>query len=431
MGGGTLSIDEVRERFRHGETNPEEVLAGALAKANTNAGHNVYLARDEGWSRVEARGLRRENFEKQALWGVPVSLKDCFDLAGFGTSCGSLFYREELGIASADSWVAAKIRSAGALITGKTHLHQLAYGITGENADFGDCIQPWDAGLLTGGSSSGAAASVQEGSALAAIGTDTGGSIRVPAALCGVVGYRSSITRNTEEVWRGGYHLAASFDTVGWLYRDLADGPALGQALLDLPIAEAPGLEGLRVGSVGGEFLNGCDADVLETFAAWQSRFQGLGVRVETFEALSWATAMEIYAPIQASEAAVLHAGRFEHFEPAIAARLRWGASIADEELVRLRRRMMEFRASTYSMFEDFDFLMLPCAPMSAIAVGVDHTETRSRILRYTAPMSLAGLPVVTLPMMREGRPAGGIQLVGPMGSDAALLSLSASFSEK
>jgi Asp-tRNA(Asn)/Glu-tRNA(Gln) amidotransferase A subunit family amidase len=431
MGGGTLSIGEVRERFRRGEASPEELLAGALAKADTNAGHNVYLARDEGWSREEARRLRRENFEQQALWGIPVSLKDCFDLAGFGTSCGSSFYREELGIASVDSWVAAKLRSAGAVITGKTHLHQLAYGITGENRDFGDCVQPWDAGLLTGGSSSGAAASVQEGSALAAIGTDTGGSIRVPAALCGVVGYRSSITRNTEEVWRGGYHLAASFDTVGWLYRDLADGPLLGRALLDLPVAEAPGLEGLRVGSVGGEFLNGCDADVLETFAAWQSRFQGLGVRVETFEALSWATAMEIYAPIQASEAAALHAGRFQHFEPAIAARLAWGASISGEELSRLRRRLMEFRASTYSMFEDFDFLMLPCAPMSAIAVGVDHTETRSRILRYTAPMSLAGLPVVTLPMMREGRPAGGIQLVGPMGSDAALLSLSASFSEK
>jgi aspartyl-tRNA(Asn)/glutamyl-tRNA(Gln) amidotransferase subunit A len=431
MAGGTLSIGEVRERFRRGEASPEEVLAGALAKANTNAGHNVYLARDEDWSREEARGLRRANFEKQALWGVPVSLKDCFDLAGFGTSCGSNFYREELGIASADSWVAAKLRSAGAVITGKTHLHQLAYGITGENRDFGDCVQPWDAGLLTGGSSSGAAASVQEGSALAAIGTDTGGSVRVPAALCGVVGYRSSITRNTDEVWRGGYHLAASFDTVGWLYRDLADGPVLGQALLDLPIAEAPGLEGLRVGVVGGEFLDGCDAEVLETFAAWQSRFQGLGVRVETFEALSWATAMEIYAPIQASEAAVLHAGRFEHFEPAIAARLRWGASIAEEELLRLRRRMMEFRASTYGLFEGFDFVMLPCAPMAAIVAGADHTETRSRILRYTTPMSLAGLPVVTLPMLREGRAAGGIQLVGPMGSDAALLALSGLFSAK
>ena len=91
---------------------------------------------------------------------------------------------------------------------------------------------------------------------------------------------------------------------------------------------------------------------------------------------------MEIYAPIQASDAAALHAGRFEHFEPAIAARLRWGASIADEELLRLRRRMMEFRASTYALFEGFDFVMLPCAPMAAIVAGADHTETRSRILR-------------------------------------------------
>jgi aspartyl-tRNA(Asn)/glutamyl-tRNA(Gln) amidotransferase subunit A len=430
MAGGTLSIAGVRERFRSGETSPEEVLAGAQANANSNAGHNVYLAQDEEWSREEARRLRADNFERQALWGVPVSLKDCFDLAGFATSCGSLFYRAEHGIASADSAVAAKLRSAGAVITGKTHLHQLAYGITGENRDFGDCVQPWNAGLLTGGSSSGAAASVQEGSALAAIGTDTGGSIRVPAALCGVVGYRSSITKNTDEVWRGGYHLAASFDTIGWLYRELGDGPLLGHALLDLPVVEAPTLEGLRIGVVEGRFLEDCDADVRETFEGWQLQFKELGASVESFDAQGWAEAMEIYAPIQASEAAALHKGCFQHFEPAIAERLRWGASIADKELLRLRRRMMEFRASTYALFEGFDFVMLPCAPMAAIVAGADHTETRSRILRYTTPMSLAGLPVVTLPMLREGRPAGGIQLVGPMGSDAALFALSALFSD-
>jgi Asp-tRNA(Asn)/Glu-tRNA(Gln) amidotransferase A subunit family amidase len=90
----------------------------------------------------------------------------------------------------------------------------------------------------------------------------------------------------------------------------------------------------------------------------------------------------------------------------------------------------MEFRASTYALFERFDFLMLPCAPMAAIVAGADHTQTRSCILRYTSPMSLAGLPVVALPTMRAGRPAGGIQLVGPMGSDAALLALSALFSD-
>ena len=111
------------------------------------------------------------------------------------------------------------------MITGKTHLHPLAYGITGENPEFGDCLQPGDDGALTGGSSSGACASVMEGSAVAAIGTDTGGSIRVPAALCGLAGYRASLGRGD---WRGAAHLAPSFDTMGWLFRDLEEAPLLG-----------------------------------------------------------------------------------------------------------------------------------------------------------------------------------------------------------
>jgi Asp-tRNA(Asn)/Glu-tRNA(Gln) amidotransferase A subunit family amidase len=431
MAVGTLSIAAVRQMFRKGEISPEQVLADALAKANSNASHNVYLSQNQDWSREEARSLRREDIERQPLWGVPVSLKDCFDLAGFATSCGSAFYRDHHGIASSDSTVAAKLRSTGAVITGKTHLHQLAYGITGENRDFGDCVQPRNATLLTGGSSSGAAASVQEGSAMAAIGTDTGGSIRLPAALCGIAGYRSSITKNTADLWRGGYHLAASFDTVGWLYRDLEDGPVLGHALFDLPVAEASAMGALRIGAVDHGFLKDCDTNVFESFESWQMKFRELGASVESFDARCWAEAMEIYAPIQASEAAALHEGYFQHFEPAIAERLAWGASISAAELSRLPQRLMDFRASTDALFEGFDYLLLPCAPMAAIAVGADHAETRARILRYTTPMSLTGLPVVTMPMIRSGSPAGGIQLVGPMGSDAALLALSASFSEK
>ena len=212
----TSSIAELRQKFRSGDVSPEQALADALGGANSNASRNVYLSLAPRWSQERARRLRREDIEIQPLWGVPVSLKDCFDLAGFSTSCGSSFYRDLHGIASSDSAVAAKLRSAGAVITGKTHMHQLAYGITGENRDFGHCVQPKNDAALTGGSSSGAAASVQEGSAMAAIGTDTGGSIRVPAALCGVAGYRSSVTRNTEDLWRGGYHLAGSFDSIGW-----------------------------------------------------------------------------------------------------------------------------------------------------------------------------------------------------------------------
>jgi aspartyl-tRNA(Asn)/glutamyl-tRNA(Gln) amidotransferase subunit A len=417
--------------YRHGEGGPELVLEKALARANSNAGHNVYLSRDEEWSRNEARRLRLNEMDAQPLWGVPVSLKDCFDLKGFATSCGSAFYRDHHGIAASDSWVAEKLRRAGAVITGKTHMHQLAYGITGENRDFGDCVQPRDAAALTGGSSSGAAASVQEGSALAAIGTDTGGSIRAPAALCGIAGYRSSITINNEELWRGGYHLAGSFDTLGWLYRDLRDGPLLGHALFDLPIATAPAIDGLRIGTPDSSLLEDCDADVLATLRSWGTRFQELGARVESFEAPHWSEAMAIYAPIQSSEAAALHQGYFDHFEPAIAERLARGAAITPAEIAELHRRLAGFRASTYSLFESFDYLLFPCAPMASIAAGVDHSATRPRILRYTTPISLAGLPVVVLPMLRAGVPAGGIQLIGPMGSDAALLALSASLSEK
>jgi Asp-tRNA(Asn)/Glu-tRNA(Gln) amidotransferase A subunit family amidase len=431
MADGTSSIAGVRGMYRHGEGGPELVLEKALARANSNAGHNVYLSRDEEWSRNEARRLRLNEMDAQPLWGVPVSLKDCFDLKGFATSCGSSFYRDHYGIAASDSWVAEKLRGAGAVITGKTHMHQLAYGITGENGDFGDCVQPHNAELLTGGSSSGAAASVQEGSALAAIGTDTGGSIRAPAALCGIAGYRSSITMNTEDLWRGGYHLAGSFDTLGWLYRDLGDGPMLGNALFDLPIAAAPAIKELRIGTPDPSLLEDCEGDVLATLRSWEARFEERGARVESFDAPFWSEAMAIYAPIQSSEAAALHKGYFDQFEPAIAERLAAGASILPQKLAELHRQLAEFRTSTYSLFERFDYLLFPCAPMSSMATGVDHVATRPRILRYTTPTSLAGLPVVVLPMLRAGVPAGGIQLIGRIGSDAALLALSASLSEK
>ena len=429
MAVGTSSIAELRQMFLKGEASPEQELAKALANANSNASRNVYLAQDVEWSREEAHKLRRENIEIQPLWGVPVSLKDCFDLTEFTTSCGSTFYRDVHGVAPSDSAVAAKLRAAGAVITGKTHMHQLAYGITGENRDFGDCVQPLNEAVLTGGSSSGAAASVQEGSAMVAIGTDTGGSIRVPAALCGVAGYRSSITKSTEKIWRGGYHLADTFDTIGWLYRNLGDGPMLGQALFDLPIADATDMRAIRIGVVDPSFLQDCDADVLATLQFWQAKLHQLHASVGTFDARIWSEAASIYAPIQASEAAALHRGHFEQFDAAIAERLKWGASITAEELAQLRSRLDEFRASTSALFESFDYLLLPCAPMSSIAAGADHAATRTRILRYTAPLSLAGLPVVTLPMLRSGVPAGGAQLVGPMGSDAALLALSASLS--
>src|SRR5271170_873693 len=160
-------LQQLSEQISRGDITPRAAAEEALARANSNAGHNVYLALDAEKVREEVDALPRRfpHAAKPLLYGVPVSIKDCFDVAGFPTTLGSRFYGERNGVAREDSAVVGRLRSAGAIIMGKTHMHTLAYGITGENPEYGDCVQPRDAGRLTGGSSSGAAASVQEQSA--------------------------------------------------------------------------------------------------------------------------------------------------------------------------------------------------------------------------------------------------------------------------
>jgi aspartyl-tRNA(Asn)/glutamyl-tRNA(Gln) amidotransferase subunit A len=320
-------------------------------------------------------------------------------------------------------------------------MHPLAYGITGENPDYGDCTQPRNPALLTGGSSSGAAASVQEGSAVAAIGTDTGGSIRAPAALCGLAGYRASIELATHSpvragfappggnfkhnLWGGAVHLAPSFDTLGWLFRDLRDGPLLGEGLFGLAVPESSELQ-VRIGVVANEFLHDCAPQVLNAFTRWLEHLTKLGATLTPVDTAYWEDAMTIYAPIQASEAAAIHTvntgGDFSHFEPTIAQRLTWGASIPPSELHKFRQSHATFREKTDALFRHYDFLILPCAPTAQLAAGADHTNTRIAILRYTTPFSLAGVPVVTLP----SQGGAGVQLAAARGADAQLLAYAA-----
>ena len=395
----------------------------AFARANSNAGHNVFLAMDQEKTLAEAEALssRFPNPEQRpALYGVPVAIKDCFDVAGFPTTCGSRFYAEKLGVAKADSTVAARLRQAGAVIMGKTHLHQLAYGITGQNSEYGDCLQPRDPLQFTGGSSSGSAASVQEGSSVAAIGTDTGGSIRVPAALCGLAGYRSTLGLGGEEVWQGGWHLAASFDTLGWLFRDLRDGPVLAAALFGVKPVAAP--KDVIVAAVSGPYLNDCEPTVREMYNGWQETLRKEGAQIEAYTPDFWADSREIFGGIQAHEAAVVHRGYFDHFEKTVTDRLTWGASLSAATVEDLRQRHIAFRAQMDHLLEQYDFLMLPCAPISKMPAAMDHAESRLHILRYTTPISLAGMPAVVL-----AAPGGGVQLVGARGSDARLLAFAAS----
>ncbi len=413
----TRNIHQLRAALASGSETPTSLATHALAVSNQNASRNTYLWQDAAWTLAEAARVEAIPASSRGpLWGLPISVKDCFDLAGAPTTCGTFFYRNLNGIAAHDSWLVERLRAAGAVITGKTHLHPLAYGITGENPDFGDCLQPHDPAVLTGGSSSGAAASIQEGSAVFALGTDTGGSIRVPAALCGLAGYRTTIGRGD---WRGAAHLAESFDTIGVLFRSLEDAPLLAS------LFASPSPKSLRTFTrfafVDDDFLHDCEPAIVASLHTTVRELESLGLASTRIDVSRWADAFAILAPIQASEAARLHAGHFDHFEPSIRDRLKWGASIPDAEIAAFRQRHQAFRERMDQVFAEHQLVLLPASPVTRLPAGQDQTQTRPRLIRYTSPFSLTGSPVITIPCA-----AGGMQLSSAPGSDESLLQLAA-----
>lgn len=418
------TIRDLRPGLASGAIQISALAETALAHSNQNAGRNTYIWRDVAWTRAEAaraEAMPRSNGGpfgdgRPALWGIPISVKDLFDLTGSPTSLGAHFYCDLNGVATSDSWLVEQLRAAGAVIIGKTHLHPLAFGITGENPDYGDCVQPNDPGAFTGGSSSGAAASVQEGSAVAAIGTDTGGSIRVPAALCGLAAYRATLGRGD---WRGGAHLAESFDTMGWFFRDLEDAP-----LLAAPFALSAPTQTTRFtrfAFVDSRFLNDCDPRIVDGLHSVVRTLLALGLEARPIDPEWWADAPETFLRLQCWEAAQVHAGNFDHFEPVIRERLRWGASLTSGEIAALRRSHSAFRIRMDELFATHDLILLPCASVTRLAVGVDHSQTRSRLLRYRTPFSLAGVPTVVIPCAH-----GGMQLAAARGRDESLLQFAA-----
>ncbi len=427
-------LQSLRDELASSSSAASAIAERFAAKANQNASHNTYLINYEEESRRRAEQLLAifpDAQKRPPLYGIPVSIKDCFDVAGSTTTCGSRFYEQHNPPAEKNSWVAQRLLDAGAILTGKTHLHQLAYGITGENADYGDCLQPRDKTLLTGGSSSGAAASVQEGSALFAIGTDTGGSVRIPSALCGLAGYRSSHGVSLGETrWAGGYHLAKTFDTIGLLFRGLRDAATLANAVFDIAPVTTPNK--IRIGYLPDDFLHDCEPEVLDAYAAWKQHLNDHGATLTPFDATFWSESPQIYSPIVAAEAAAVHQGYFQHFEPVIAERMTYGASIPAAEIQNLYQRLQSFRAKMFALFESYDLLLAPCAPVSKLQAGHDHTESRKAILRYTTPASLAGIPAVTLPGEHIGAPLGtGMQLLAPAMGDASLLAFASSLTPK
>ncbi len=342
------------------------------------------------------------------LAGVPLLVKDLFDVAGWPTAAGSTFLPELRPTPSADSALVAAFAAAGAAAVGKTQMHEFAYGITGENAHFGDCPHPRFPDRVTGGSSSGSAAAVAAGLVPLALGSDTGGSVRLPAAFCGLYGIRFS----PREPWiRDAFPLSPAFDTAGWFTAHAADLRASLAALVALPPATAATARGCYLE------LPGVDPAVAAACRAAAARFAA-PADAATADALAagFAPARDAYNTVVAHEAWQVHrtwAERYrDRYDPGVWSRLSRGPGITPEAKAAANAVCADVRAVWAAFFRTFDFLVLPASPLPAFTKAECTLENRNRILTLTAPASLGGLPVLSVPVPLAGGLTSGLQLV-------------------
>jgi Asp-tRNA(Asn)/Glu-tRNA(Gln) amidotransferase A subunit family amidase len=211
---------------------------------------------------------------------------------------------------------------------------------------------------------------------------------------------------------------------MGWLFRDLEDAPLLAE--LFAPANARPARRFGHFAAISAAFLHDCEPEIVENLEATARELESLGLERKAFNPDWWSEPMNIFAPIQASEAARIHAGHFDRIQPNLRERLEWGAGISGDELRALREKHRAFRERMDDLFAAHELLLLPATPVARLAAGADHSQTRARLLRYTTPISLAGAPAVTIPCAQ-----GGMQLAAAREDDESLLQIAAQLGAK
>jgi aspartyl-tRNA(Asn)/glutamyl-tRNA(Gln) amidotransferase subunit A len=405
--------------------------------AERNPALNAFIAVLSDTAREEAQRADREiagGAYRGALHGIPVSLKDIIDVKDQPTTAAS---RVRGGhVARADAPVVTRLRRAGAVIIGKTNLHEFALGTTNEDSAFGPARHPLDPTRSPGGSSGGSAVSVLADMALASIGTDTGGSIRIPSAACGLVGLKPTIG---EIPMAGIVPLSSTLDHVGPLCRSVEDATILYDALRGLtPVVggKSHGVRGRRLGVLRGYFTAMLDPQVSAAFESACSYLQEAGVTLQEAHIPHAGDTAPVYVHIVLSEAASYHAKtletRADDYTPNVRHRLEMGRYILAEDYVRALRGRDLLRQEVDAALEGCDGLFLPSLPIPAHKIGVpsvrlggNEEPIRNVTLRLTQLFNVTGHPAITLPCgtTSDGLPIGA-QLVGRHGGTPDLLRL-------
>jgi aspartyl-tRNA(Asn)/glutamyl-tRNA(Gln) amidotransferase subunit A len=445
-----LSAQDLLAAFRARDASPVEALdavAEQIAAVDGELGAFTTLCLDR--ARVEAVAAEREYAARDGtrpLAGVPFAVKDLFDSEGVRTTYGSPMFGDH--VPDADAEAVRRARAAGAVLVGKTQTHEFAWGITSVNTLLGTSRNPWDTGRISGGSSGGSAVALASHQVPLALGSDTGGSIRVPSSFCGTVGFKPTYGRIS---LAGAWPLARTLDHPGPMARTPADAALLLRAVAghdpddpatkDVPLGDVDaalerGLAGSVVGHCSDLHGIALAPDVKEVFEQALATVRELGAVVEEVELPEARGAYETFGATQRAEAlfthveAGLYPARADEYGPDVRGRLEAASREGVRDYLRAAAARQRLRAGFARVFQRVDVLLTPVSAGSPVPIGEDSLVHRGRtiefrelVMSYTVPQDLAGLPACAVRggFDRLGIPVG-VQFTGGRWADADVL---------
>jgi aspartyl-tRNA(Asn)/glutamyl-tRNA(Gln) amidotransferase subunit A len=429
-----LTIGEAVSLLRQRKLTPVELTQTCLQRMERlNPRLNAIITFRSEQALARARALKPSSAAEQPLHGIPIALKDLFDTAGMRTTAASAQWRER--VPTTDATVVQRLQEAGSILVGKANMDEFAYNFTSETSVFGPGHNPWNAECSPGGSSGGSAIAVASGMCLAALGSDTGGSIRLPAAFCGITGYKPAYGRVPID---GVAPLAWSLDHVGPMTRTARDAALLHGILSARPVA-LRSVKELRLGLARTPYWEGIDPDVERAMNAAVDTMRRLTREVRDVQLPTLPTPAEVplpatYATLIYAEAYAFHREMLARnpgaYHPGTRATIELGKPISAADYILARREMEQLRATAESLlFKYADVLITPTAPAPAFKLG---SQPNLVFLRNTAPWNLYGLPTISIPcgFAQSGLPIG-LQITGAPDRDSTVLSLAAAFQDE
>lgn len=443
-----MTLSELAPLIRTRKVSPVEVTQAVLDRIEKfDPVLNAYITVDSEGALKAARAAQRQIAAGKylgPLHGIPVSLKDLFDAKGMRTTAGSKIMADR--IADRDAPSVARLRTAGAVILGKTTLHEFAFGSTTQNPHYGGTRNPYDLSRIPGGSSGGSAAAVAADLCIASTGTDTGGSIRTPSALCGTVGLKPTYGRVS---LRGIVPLAWSLDHAGPIAKCVRDAALLLTALagydpLDPTSADAKvpsfarsldgGVKGLKIGVDPVFCFSALEEEIAGAVKNALRLFEKMGARIHEVKIPSIELAVIAESVIITTEAASFHETRLRtragDYGPDVRALLEGGAALSAVHYLKAQRLRRVLQEEFARVFEKVDLFALPAAPVTAPRIGETSvsiagapSDLETALLRFACPGNLTGLPAISVPcgLDRQGLPMG-LQLIGRAFDEAAVL---------